>query len=60
MSPDLADAFFIMLDVARQRHGFNLMVTGDETVNISNKSFALYAKDANVVYENADYSENVY
>jgi hypothetical protein len=59
-SPDLAEAFFIMIDVARQRLGFNLAIQGTETVNIADTSFDNFVKLCDNVYANADYSDRVY
>lgn len=60
MSPDKAESFLMMIDLARQRFGFNITLQGDVAVPESGKSFKKMVADVTDVYVNANYTEAIY
>jgi len=54
-SPDMAESFFMAVDVARQRLGFNLGTNPLETVTESTETFDSFAKRAHEIYSSVNY-----
>lgn len=59
-SPDKAEAFLIMVDLARQRHGFNITLTGVEMGQNLSVRYKKLVEITNDVYSSVDYSDAIY